>query len=224
MAVHRRRGPGGATAGRRGPLPAGDRRRPRRLHRASGGPGSRTTSRGSTSRRCPRTSPRCGGCWPTCSPRTRSGSGSRPGRTDEVVGLRLGQRPRGPVVPRDAVRPARDAGPRHRSGADGPRAGRDGGAARRPGGPRAGRRARLGDPHLGHVHRRRPADLERPVRPARDGAADPDLAAVRGGAPLAGRAAAAAPASSPSRSSRSPRPSPTASGASRRSSTTSTGR
>ena len=76
---HRRRGPGRRDGGRRGPLPAGDRRRPRRLYPASGGPGSRTTSRGSTSRRCPRTSPRCGGCSPTCSPRTRSGSGSRPG-------------------------------------------------------------------------------------------------------------------------------------------------
>ena len=36
----------------------------------------------------------------------------------------------------------------------------------------------IGHPHLGHVHRRRPADLERALRAAGHGAAHPGLAAV----------------------------------------------
>ena len=102
---------------------------------------------------------------------------------------------------------------RDRAGADGPRAG---GPRRGPGRPGVPARTtpRQRDPHVGHVHGRRPADLERPLRAARDGAADPDLAAVRRGPPLVGRPAAARRRSRRCRSSGSRRTSPTASGAS----------
>ena len=150
------------------------------------------------------------------------GSGSRAGPA-ATVGRRSRSASvaRRAVVPGDAVRPPRDPGPRHRPGAAGPA--QAGPRATRRAGVPARRRARLRDPHLGHVHRRGAADLERPVRPARDGAAHPDLAAVRRGAPLVGRAAAARRVESVAvRGGR--RTGPTARGASRRSSTSSTGR
>ena len=126
--------------------------------------------------------------------------------------LRRGVRARGAVVPRDAVRPP---GRRRPTGS-----GRRSWTARRraatstragPAIPGPGRRIRHRDPHLGHVHGRRPADLERPLRAARHGAPDPDLAAVRRGPPLVGRAAAPRRRSRRCRSRRSRAASPTAS-------------
>ena len=58
-----------------------------------------------------------------------------------------------------------------------------------PGGPaipRPDEPLDIGHPHVGHVHRRRPADLERALRAAGHGAAHPDLAPVRRGPAMVG--------------------------------------
>ena len=133
MAVIDAEAAGGATAGGAVRYRPGTRRRPRRLHRRLEGRRSTTTSRGSTSRRCPRTSRRSGGCSPTCWPPTRSASGSRPAREDEVVGFASASVREGLwFLAMLFVLPG-TPGARHRPGAHGPRAGRDGRCD--PGGP-----------------------------------------------------------------------------------------
>ena len=163
-----------------------------------------------TSRRCRTTSRRSAGCSRTCWRPTRTASGSpsrRRRRRCRAASRRACVRARGAVVPRDAVRAT---GPRATgsAGADGPR---PGGSRRGPGRRRRSRPGRaVGQrhPHVGHVHRRRPADLERPLRAARDGAADPGLAAVRRGPSLVRRCphAAAGPRGGAVRAARDGRP------------------
>ena len=111
------------------------------------------------------------------------------------------------------------AGGRDRAGADGSRAGGSRRRPGRPGDPGPRRSARLRHPHVGHVHGRRPADLERPLRAARHGAAHPDLAAHRRGPTMVRRAGAARRALARCRSRRSTRASRTARGDSPPSST-----
>ena len=95
------------------------------------------------------------------------------------------------MVPRDAVRPPGRPGRWARAGAHGPLPGRHATWTRAdPACPGPDDAFDSGIHTWGMCTDAVAADLERPVRAARDGAADPDLAPVRRGPPLVGRPAA----------------------------------
>ena len=147
-------------------LPARHRRRPRRLLRDLEGGDRRLPgpARAAADARGPRR--RSGGCSPTCWPPTRTGSGWRPGARPTAAARRSsGSRPRPSAralwfLAMLFVRPGLQGDGVGGALMDRAQAGRD----VDPGGPAVpwpGRPARQRDPHLGHVHGRRPAHLER---------------------------------------------------------------
>ena len=162
--------------------------------RRSGGPGSRTTRRRLNQPAMPDDlSP--------AAPAARPSPGTDPDRfwvaradaeagRRSVVGFAVGVRARGPVVPRDAVRPpGTQADGIGQALMDHAQAGRD----VHPGGPAVPART---TPRLGIHTWGMCTDAVQPIsnaalRPARHGAADPDLAARRRGPALAARADAA---------------------------------
>ena len=119
-----------ARRGRLAVPPPGDRQRTGRAARPTstpacgpGGPASRATRRGSTSRRCPTTSRRCGGSWCTCWPPTRTASGSPSGAAPATTRRRRSSASPAPRCARacgssrccSSIRPPRPTGSDRRS-------------------------------------------------------------------------------------------------------------